>query len=232
MALLKMARLAPAVPVDELLASIRKLEATGAGSVAADSRAPWRPAASSSPRQPAESTRGSAPKAPGGVRPGLSSPEAAAPAASARREPSATPEPRRTGDEWADFVGLVKQAKPRLGSWLDYGSPLAVTAERLEIGFPEDSFALRGMRDPEALAALKELALRFFGREPTLCLTPLRGEAPVAPPNLLEQKRAEDERLQSDLRQAAESHPAVSATLDLFGGRIAEVVALAEKEPA
>ncbi|WP_298270558.1 DNA polymerase III subunit gamma/tau [Geobacter sp.] len=236
--LIKMATLAPVVPVDDLLERLRKIESAGGGGVAADARAQWRPAggassatpAASRPpeQQPAAGLSPSAARAPG-QSPAPAQPVSEPPPPNAAARGGAAPEPRRTGDDWADFVAFAKGSKVRLGSLLEHGSPLAVTAERLEIGFPEGSFALTSLKDRDSLASLKELAARFFGAEPVVVLKPLAGGG-GAPPNLLEKKRAESARREADLRQAAASHPAVSAVLDVFGGTIAEVVPLGSKE--
>lgn len=221
MALVKMATLAPAVPVDELLEQLKKIEEGGAGGVA-DARAQWRPApqAQHAPSAPVSSNRPAGRQA------------EETPPAPVRRREEAKPvaEPRRTGDEWADFVALVRSEKPRLGSMLEQGSPLAVSAARLEIGFPEGSFALASLRDNDSREALKGLACRFFKGEPELVFRTIAPGTDEAPPNLLEKKRVENERRQSDLNQVAISHPAVTEALDVFGGTVADVVSLERKE--
>lgn len=221
-ALVRMATLAPAVPVDELLERLKQIEEGGAMGVA-DARAQWRPA-------PPAQNASSFPAPP--HRPAERHGAVAAPPASANRREEAKPvaEPRRTGDDWADFVALVRSEKPRLGSMLEHGSPLAVSAERLEIGFPEGSFALASLRDNDSRESLKGLACRFFKGEPELVFRTIAPGTDVTPPNLLEKKRVENERRQSGLKQIATSHPAVTEALEVFGGTIAEVVSLEHKE--
>lgn len=237
LALIRMATLAPMVPVDELLERLKKIESGGGGAMAADVRAPqWRPSpappaarsAESPPAPPASSAPAPRPAATGGAPPVV---HPRGEQLSRREAPKGAPlaEPRRTGDDWADFVAFVKGAKVRLGSMLEHGSPLAVSADRLEIGFPEGSFALTSLRDGDSLASLKELARRFFGVEPAVTLRVVAGGGEGAPPNLLEKKKVEEARQQADLRQAAESHPVVSATLEIFAGAITEVVSLDKK---
>ncbi len=233
MALVRMATLAPAVPVDELLERLKKIEEGGGGGVA-DARAQWRatPPASPGVSIPAGASErpASTPTSPPQPVERLAAPTASSAPPPHRRGTQPAPEPRRTGDDWADFVVYVKGGKPRLGSMLEQGSPLSVTAKRLEIGFPEGAFALSSLKDSDSQAALKELALQFFKAEPAIVLRSLPPGTGEAPPNLLEKKRAEDERRQSDLTQAATSHPAVSEALDVFGGTLAEVVPLGRKE--
>ncbi len=228
MALVRMATLAPAVPVDQLLERLSKIE-EGSGGGVADARAQWRPAshASAAAHQPARAPERS--DSPSPPRPVARETAPSAPVPR-REEAKPAPAPLRTGDSWADFVALVKGAKPRLGSMLEQGSPLVVTSERLEIGFPEGAFALASLKDSDSQAALKELARQFFSAEPAIVLRPLAPGTAEAPPNLLEKKRVEEEQQRTVLKQAATSHPAVADALDVFGGTIAEVVPLGRKE--
>ncbi|RNC72200.1 MAG: DNA polymerase III subunit gamma/tau [Desulfuromonadales bacterium] len=238
MALVRMATLAPVVPVDELLERLKKIEEGGSGGVA-DARAQWRAGqqpAFASPMPGKAPERHAAPSTPASSMPPRQTERqhaqqqtaSASVPSPARREASA-PEPRRTGDDWPDFVAFVKGSKPRLGSLLEHGSPLTVSTERLEIGFPEGSFALSSLKDGDAQAALKDMARRFFPAEPTIVLKNLAPGDAAAQPNLLEKKRADEERRQADLKRTATSHPAVSAALDVFGGALAEVVPIDRK---
>lgn len=237
MALVRMAMLAPLVPVSELLERLGKIEERGVG-VAADARVSWCPS-------PPPEAGGAVPmRSPDRPRPAATNPAASRcneersgafpprsetnPSSSPRETPS--PEPRRTGDDWADFVAFVKGAKPRIGTSLEYGSPLLLTPERLEIGFPENSFALSSLRDGDAQASLKTLAERFFGAPVTVTLKVLAGDAGDVPPNLLEKKRAEDEQRQSGLKRTAEFHPAVSSALEVFNGTLAGVMPLGGRD--
>ncbi len=222
MALVRMATLAPLVPVGELLDRLGRIEERGSG-VAADARASWRPSPPPEAGVAPVPTR-PAPSAPVEQRP-RSAPAGAEAKPAPPRNGAPTPEPQRTGDEWADFVAFVKGAKPRIGTSLEYGSPLHIAADRLEIGFPENSFALSSLRDGDAQASLKALAERFFSTPMTVALKVLTGEG-HAPPNLLEKKRAEDEQRRTGLKRSAESHPAVSSALEVFDGTLAEVTPL------
>ncbi|BBA68645.1 DNA polymerase III subunit gamma/tau [Geobacter sulfurreducens] len=227
MALVRMATLAPLVPVGELLDRLGRIEVRGSG-VAADARATWRPSPAPEASPPPVPVH-----PPGRPRPALSppveQPEAVPVGAEAKPSPSRSDspaqEPRRTGDDWADFVAFVKGAKPRIGTSLEYGSPLHIAADRLEIGFPENSFALSSLRDGDAQASLKALAERFFSAPMVVALKVLTGEG-HAPPNLLEKKRAEDEQRRTGLKRSAESHPAVSSALEVFDGTLSEVTPL------
>ncbi|BDV41224.1 DNA polymerase III subunit gamma/tau [Geotalea uraniireducens] len=223
MALIKMATLVPVVPVDELLGRLRALESgTPSAAVVADSRVQWRPAAPAGPPAARSTVAAAPPVAPAGL---------AAPAAAPRapQRPAPTETLPRTGDSWADFVAYVKAGKVRLGSLLEHGSPLQVSAERLEIGFPEGSFALGSLKENDAQAALRELARTFFKSEPALVLRSLAAGEDAAVPNLLEKKRVEDERRLNDLQQNAKAHPAIASALEVFSGELAEV-APAEKD--
>jgi len=226
MALVRMATLAPAVPVDQLLERLSRIEEGGGGGVA-DARAQWRPA-SQTANAPSGSPR--TPECPSVAPPSRPLERQEEPAQ--RREGSKPALERGgSGDAWAEFVAFVKGGKPRLGSMLEQGSPLVISAERLEIGFPEGAFALASLRDSDSQAALKEQARRFFTVEPVIVLRPLAPGAVTAPPTLLGKKKLEDEQRLTVLRQAATSHPAVVEALDVFGGTLEAVAPLERNEP-
>ena len=218
MALLRMASLAPAVPVEELLERLKSLEGRltgGGGAVPAPrTREPQRsPAADVLPSParlaaPAERTTAPAPPAPAEVRPVAATKQAAA---------------AGEGDPWAGFVASVRGSKPLLASLLEHARPLQVAAAGLTIGFPPNSPKLGMLRDPEKQAQLQELAQAYFGGDPVVKVVTLEGEASAAPISLSEKKSRDEARRRENLRQDAERHPVVAAALEIFGGEISAV---------
>ncbi len=230
MALLKMATLAPVVPVDELLTRLKSLEGrTGNGVIASPAPA-WDPSArqATSPPRPAghsprEKPPGAGPSA--GTPQSHREPHGGRPV-SAEEQPGATrPAGSEQGsDPWSGFVSFVRGKKPRLASCLDHGRPLKVSPALLEIGFlAEDSFQLKSLREPDTGSDLQALAREFFRTETGIRLVSL-AEGDPSPPSLLEKKSLEDAGRQRKMKQLAESHPMVVAALDIFGGEIGEVV--------
>jgi DNA polymerase-3 subunit gamma/tau len=200
MALVKMSSLAPAVPVNEILARIKGLEG-----LQTNCRPP---AGNSSPGKP--SAAGS-----------LASESINSTITSKTTEKA--PEHTVAEGEWPAFVAYVKERKARLGSMLESGRPLLVSAESLRIGFPAGSFSLISLKDPDAMQALTELTRQFFRTNPTIEMVSLSVEAADLPPSLLEEKSIEANRHLAELEREAKSHPTVATALEIFGGKIVEI---------
>jgi DNA polymerase III subunit gamma/tau len=226
MALIKMAMLAPAVPVQELLARLAALES-------APRAAGQQPPAAARPQEPRPQVR------PQEARPVVGAPRdawapppaAAAPAAAPVAEAPPAPPAAYDGDDlWGSLVRFVKGKKPMLGAALEQLYPVKVSRELLEIGCLAGSFELKRMQDPEQIAELKGLALAHFG-VPTAVKIAVLSEVPSgAPPTLSEKKSLEDARHKADLRHDAEVHPLVAAAVALFDGEIAGVKELSGKK--
>jgi DNA polymerase-3 subunit gamma/tau len=219
MALIKMATLAPAVPVQELLARLAALEAAP--------RAPLQsvPAAA----RPQELRPAAKPAQDAGGVPAVAaaSPESARPSAAATAAPAAGGD---AGDLWVGLVAFVKGKKPMLGADLEQLHPVKVTPQLLEIGCLAGSFQLRMMQDPERIAELKGLASAHFGAATVIKIAVLNEVPADAPPTLSEKKSLDDARHQAELRRDAEAHPLVAAAVALFDGEIAGVKELPKPE--
>lgn len=221
MALLKMATLAPVVPVDEILAQIKALEGgVGGGTVA-----------SPSPRWDHSARKESAGPRPGdnvGQKVPHPAPRQASPhdrkaplPANAPATPAETLPPAG-GDPWSGFVSYVKGKKPMLASFLEHGHPLKVSPALLELGFPAGSFQLSRLRDPDATSELQALAKAYFRADTAIKLVSLSGEETV-PPSILEKKSLEDAGKQQKMKELGETNPVVVAALEIFGGEIAKI---------
>ncbi len=198
MALLKMATLAPVVPVNELLRRLASLEN---GAPAAPAVPPTRP----EPRP--------APVAPSKV---LENEKISPPAAAADQV-------KGGAGDWSGFVALVKGKKAGLGSLLEHGRPLEVSPLRLAIGFPAGSFYLNSLKDPEVLATLKAIAASYFQAPTAVELVPLLAGSTDAPPTLEEKKSHERNSRVVKLQGEVRENPLVTAALEIFGGEISEI---------
>lgn len=215
MALMKMATLRPAIPVQDLLQRIAALEGTAA-TRPAQAPAP-RPAAAPAPR-PAVPTP--PPAAPAAATAPVTHSAPAPPAAEA--EPAAPPVDE--ADLWGSLVRFIKGKKPMLGSLLEQVYPVRVTREQMEIGCLAGSYELRLIQDPDKVADLKALAKEHLGSQPSVKVVALDAVPSGAPASLSEKKSLEDAERAAHLRREAEEHPLVSAAVQIFDGEIAEVV--------
>jgi DNA polymerase-3 subunit gamma/tau len=112
-----------------------------------------------------------------------------------------------------------------LASFLEHGNPLKISPALLELGFPARSLHLSRLRDPDAAAELRSLAKEYFQTDTGISLVSLTGEE-AAPPTILEKKSLEDAGRQRKLKELAESHPLITAALDIFEGELGEVTEL------
>ena len=228
MALLKMATLAPVVPVDEILAQIKALEGRTSSGVIASSSPAWDSSArpgSSAPRPAGHNVKS---KAPDPELPQTSPANKKSPSPGKSSADSAEAGATGGNDPWSGFVSYVKGKKPMLASFLAHGHPLKVSPTLLELGFPAGSFQLSRLRDPDATAELQTLAKGYFHEETGIRFVSLTGETAV-PPSILEKKSLEDAGKLQKMKEFAENHPMVVAALDIFGGEICEVVETGEK---
>lgn len=217
MALLKMANLAPVIPVDELLARIQSLEKLGSG-VVASSGPTWEAPRSRQGEQPAIRTRPVAPP----VKPPPAAEREAYSPASASAAPQAETL-RHEGDDWEGFVTFVRGKKPLLAALLEHGRPLRVSAQVVELGYGAGSFQYNKLKDADVLADLTGLAQAYFRGATAVQLKPLSGSMEGFPPTLLEKKSLDQSAREQELKAAAVNHPLVAAALEIFDGVIESV---------
>ena len=197
MALIRVAQLPPARDVASLVRKLEEIERRLAGSGAELPFASVKPVAAASP--PATAREAAPPK-----------------------KAEAQASPVADGKGWQGLVDHVKGRRPLLASLLERGSLVALQLPLLDIGFPANSFLLEQVRDPEAMAALQELAKEFFGEPVTIRVTPLDGPQKAAP-SLLEEQQAQESDRKKRLREDALAHPMVKAALNVFAGEVKEV---------
>ena len=172
MALIRAATMAPVIPIGDLLERLHNLERSirSGGSVALQAPQREMPAVAPS-RQPVSTSEASARTATTAI-------------------PPPRPETRITsgGDPWTDFVLHVKEKKARLGAFLEHGHPLGISATKVEVGFPADSFYYSSLSEADTLMTLTALAREHFGGTPDLVLVKLTDVGAKLPATLHEKK--------------------------------------------
>jgi DNA polymerase-3 subunit gamma/tau len=170
---------------------------------------------------PADRTRGSLALAEPALRavpqPALQPPPA--PSAKPLAAPPATPprleKPANLGD-WRAILARVREVKPPVASLLEHGVPLEVTAQRVLVGYPSDSFEGAQASDPEAMELLSREARAHFGADTKVALDlSARGGTTVAAIDAAERK----EQL-AKARATATAHPLVQKAIALFGAEL------------
>jgi DNA polymerase-3 subunit gamma/tau len=214
-ALIRMCRLVPVVPVNDILDRLKCLESLAPGETKGNTSKHDPPA----PRE----TSGGKPRddvPPAAVR--SKTPEAPSEVVSSAGVTLTEP-----GD-WPSFAASVKRKKMGLGSMLEHGRPLAFSAERITLGFPAGSFYFSSLRDPDSMRVLKELAQAHFKASPVIEVVPLPADGEDLPPTILEKKSLEEAEREGRLRRQAAGHPIITAAIEIFGGEISEVVETAD----
>jgi DNA polymerase-3 subunit gamma/tau len=245
MALVRLARRPPLLPLDELLARVGDLERRlggapppgpaprggGGGGGGGGRTLGTHASVVSSPVAPdptATRTHGAlalkvvtpspAPVAPVAARP----PPAPVPA------PPSPPPPLALAvapdvDVWRAILDRLRTRHPALASVLDHAIPLETTAARLVVGF-EPSAAFLGARasEPDALDELTREVRAYFG-QPTKVALELSARAPMGTKTIASIDADRRSAELANARATVEGHPLVQEAVRLFGAQLRDV---------
>ncbi len=217
MALTRVARRKPILSVDEVLEKLRAMEERLSRQPAAMLQA-YKPEEASLPASsiPMEEEQESSPTQPAEIPPH--------PVAQESSVPYAGPLPENMMEEWREFVNFAKKKKPPLASLLGHGHPLVLSNERLEIGYPKDSFYLERMQERENLPLLEALGTEFFRRPMKVRITGIEPNAlPRGDANAGPQDRGTGKNPKKNDAEEALNHPLVREAINIFGGRVVEI---------
>jgi len=198
MAMIRMATLTPAVPVNELLERLKALEAAPARTVLAAEPTPPRYTAGAKPAPSATAPRPVEPQ-----------PEMIQPAAISAGAP-----------DWQGFVAFVKAKKPMLGAKLEKASPIKTTSDTLQIGYPRGSLELSLLQEADYRQELALLSASYYGQPVEIKIIPLTADDAGMPLSISEKKTLDAAMKEKAVKDAADSHPFVKAALEVFGGEI------------
>lgn len=198
MAMIRMATLAPTLPVNELLDRLKALESAPPRTAHAAESAP--------PRYGVE-------------------PKPAAVSAAPRPTPAPPKEVLSTAAasgarDWQGFVAFVKQKKPILATKLEKGSPIQASGDALQIGFSRGSLELSLLQESENRQQLAELSSSYYGQPVDIKIIPLAADSVDAPLSIAEKKNLDHALKEKAVKDAADSHPLVKAALEVFGGEV------------
>jgi DNA polymerase III subunit gamma/tau len=242
MALVRLARRPPLLPLDELLARVGDLERRlggapppgpaprGGGGGGGRGSQPS-PAAIHPPTGSAR-THGSLAlvdplPAVAKVQPVAAQPVAAAPvAAQPSPRPSPQPGPQPAGPDmnaWHAVITRLRETQAPIASFFEHALPLEVTPARVVVGFEASAaFQAERARDPEAVEALTRAVRAHFGAPTQVVLE----VASKAAPGVRTVASVEAERRSGELaaaRAAVEGHPLVQEAIRLFGAELCDV---------
>jgi len=231
MALVRLARRPPLLPLDELLVRVGDLERRLGG-------AP--------PPPPAPATRGGSGSGGGGRGIPLASPQSAdsaggtrtrgALALAAESTPPAVPvrgqhltvvaaAPSTSADidGWRAILERVRTARPAIASVFEHAIPIEVGSARVVVGFePNAGFLAARASDPEAIDILTREARAHFGAA-TLVVIDASAKSPNGARTIASVDAERRSTEESVARAAIQAHPLVEEAIRLFGARVHDV---------
>jgi DNA polymerase-3 subunit gamma/tau len=213
MALLKATLLIPVIPINQLLDSLKVLEA---GAVHTPSL-PWNAgqSAGTATREPRVDSHHLNP-----------TPHTPAKQQLQAKQPSQLHvPPAATGSRssWEKFVAFAVEKRPALGAVLEHGSPVKWEAGLLEIGFPSASYFLTSAQDADSVKEIQALAYEFNGQETVVKIRAIVSESDATTPSLAEKKKCDQLQRVAQLKQDVAQHPVINEALRIFGGTITDI---------
>jgi DNA polymerase-3 subunit gamma/tau len=159
---------------------------------------------------------GGSPSPQGSMRPStLSERSMAVPAPSvekAREMPKASPSPTAPDKKriWQQIISEIKEKRPSLGSFLEQGTLLEITEQRVKMGYSE-SFLIPLIQKEENKKLMSALFKTHFQKELALELVELQGTAVTSPTFGKETKP-----------HSPTTHPFIQEALRVLGGEVIE----------
>jgi len=230
MTLVRLATLAPLVPIGEITAKLEALEAR-----LGDPSGPDQSTAGGARSRPPTGRRGGTERGSGASELPAGYPKKAEGAGgrgvteASQVSPAATrlddeePESVSRGEEpptvpWADFLAVVQRERKTLYMILATTRCLGVGPEALTIGLESEVYA-RELGKHENRRAVEELAERFFGRPLSVRIEPITGGGDASGASQPDPGSRQFEQL----RREALGHRTVKAALDILGGEVRAV---------
>jgi DNA polymerase-3 subunit gamma/tau len=236
MALVRLARRPPLLPLDELLSRVAELEKRlstpppsgplprGSGGPVRGGSASTAPAQGSS--EPAARTRGSLALAQGAPRADASAESRPVERAVDGPRPVLVPVPTASvavdPRVWQAVVERLRATHAALASVFEHALPVEVSPERVILTFDAARFVVERAGEPEALRVLTEVVRKHFGAPTSVIIdTSAKAGAGVRTVATIESERREGELAKA--RAAVEEHPLVREAVRVFGAQVREV---------
>ena len=216
MALVRLARRPPLLPLDELLSRLAELERRLSGVPPSGavprggSSAGGRGIASAPPETPVPRTHGTLALA--------DSPPVAAPLPDASLG--------LAEDPWRAILDRIRTARPALASVLEHAVPLHVTPVQVTIGLDPGTFLLARASERESFDLLTREVRAHFGAPTRVTIDSARLAGPAAAGTPLTIASVDAERRTAErarMRSLIQTHPIVEEAVRLFGAKLQDV---------
>ncbi|HXC62055.1 MAG TPA: hypothetical protein VNV63_05235, partial [Nitrospiria bacterium] len=130
---------------------------------------------------------------------------------------------------WEATVHKIKEARPNLGSYLEQGTVIAATCEKIALGYPAHAGFLTDLiSKPDNRQFINETLSKIFLKPPGLEIRPgavsVLAVKPDRDPQGQQTAKPSDERpLDPVLQENLAAHPQIQEVLQIFGGQVIEL---------
>lgn len=124
---------------------------------------------------------------------------------------------------WETVVERLVNDHPNVGSFLEKGSVVTLTAEKVVLGYPKkDSIARWRTDKPETRALIAQVCETLTGRPVQIQVIEFK-DGQEHPPSLAEIRTKKKLEEDEDLLENVKAHPLVKQAAELFGGNVVSV---------
>jgi DNA polymerase III subunit gamma/tau len=133
---------------------------------------------------------------------------------------------------WEQVVERVIDAHPNIGSFLEKGSVVTITADQVVLGYSKKDSVARWRTDkPENRTLIGQICEECTGRPMKIQVMEFQ-DGQDRPPSIGELRAKKKLKHDEDLIENVKAHPLVKQALELFGGQVISAQRIAQKEEA
>ncbi len=134
--------------------------------------------------------------------------------------------------DWEHVVNRMMKDHPNVGSFLEKGSVVSMTADHVVIGYSKRDAIARWRTDkPENRALLTNICEELAGGPIRIQVIELQ-DGQECPPSMGELRAKKKRENDQDLMEQVKNHPLVKEALELFGGELASAQRISQQEEA
>jgi len=133
---------------------------------------------------------------------------------------------------WEQVVERIIDDHPNIGSFLEKGSVVTMTADQVVLGYPKrDSIARWRTDKPENRVLIGQICEEFTGRQMKIQVIEFQ-DGQDHPPSIGELRAKKKLEHDQDLIENVKAHPLVKQALELFGGEVVSAQRIQKNEEA
>lgn len=133
---------------------------------------------------------------------------------------------------WEQVVERMIDAHPNIGSFLEKGSVVTITADQVVLGYSKKDSVARWRTDkPENRMLIGQICEECTGRPMKIQVIEIQ-DGQDRPPSIGELRAKKKLEHDQDLIENVKAHPLVKQALELFGGQVVSAQRIPQKEEA